>query len=205
MAIKFDSDRLIRLLEQSVERWHAAPLVHDAREPFLQRVSILHGYNFQIWHEEDQARITGAGDDEIGRVKRRIDPLNQYRNDAMEALDEHVLSQLQNDGVEAPEAAPLHSEAVGNIVDRLSILSLKAYHMAEETRREDAGGAHCRECETKLRVLQEQRADLAKALEDLGADLSQGRKRFKVYRQMKMYNDPNLNPVLYGAVPEDSV
>ena len=205
MAIRFDVDRLIRLLEQSVERWHAAPLVHDTREPFLHRVSILHGYNFQMWHEEDQARKTGVGDDVIGRVKRRIDPLNQHRNDAMEALDEYVAARLRDDGVEAPDDAPLHSEAVGSIVDRLSILSLKAYHMAEETRRENSGEAHRRQCEAKLRVLEEQRADLAKALQELGADLSQGRKRFKVYRQMKMYNDPNLNPVLYGAVQEDPV
>ena len=69
MAIRFDVDRLIHLLEQSVERWHAAPLGHDTREPFLHRVSIRHGYNFQMWHEEDQARKTGVGDDVIGRVK----------------------------------------------------------------------------------------------------------------------------------------
>ena len=199
MAAWFDPDTLLKLFDQSVERWHSAPIVHDERSPALHRANILHGFNFQLWHEEDQARAEGVDDTVIGQVKRRIDPLNQERNNAMEALDEWVLQALGEESVRAAPDAPQHSESVGSIVDRLSILSLKCYHMREETLRPEATPEHRQRCQAKLAILQEQRADLAAALRGLLDDLRQGRKRFKVYRQMKMYNDPFLNPVLYGA------
>ncbi len=197
MGIGIDVDRLVRRLETSVAQWHRAPLDHEDRDPILSQASELHGYNFQLWHQEDEARAKGVGDKVIGQVKRRIDSLNQARNDAIEALDEVILTRLR-DTVRTPADAPPHSETVGNIVDRLSILSLKIFHMEEETQREEAGDAHRIRCQAKLAVLQEQRGDLAGALGILLDDLTEGRKRFKVYRQMKMYNDPSLNPVLYG-------
>lgn len=199
MAAWFDSDSLLNLFDQSVERWHSAPIVHDARSPALHKADLIHGYNFQLWHEEDQARAEGVDDAVIGQVKRRIDPLNQDRNNAIEALDEWVLEALEAEGIRAPATAPLHSETIGSIVDRLSILTLKVYHMREQTLREDASDDHRGRCQARLAVLREQRADLAQALRALLDDLRHGRKRFKVYRQMKMYNDPSLNPVLYGA------
>ena len=157
----------------------------------------IHGFNFQLWHEEDDAREAGAADAVIGQVKKRIDPLNQQRNDAIEALDEWLVERLVQAGAAGADA-PLHSETVGTIVDRLSILTLKIFHMAEQTGREDATPEHRRQCEAKLAVLTEQRTDLALALGSLLEELSDGRKRLKVYRQMKMYNDPSLNPALYG-------
>ena len=204
MAALIDVQHLIRHFDQCVERWHSGPTVHDERDEPMLTASLIHGCNFELWHEEDQARARDVDDAVIGQVKRRIDPLNQKRNDAIEKLDEWVLASLKRQGGEAGAEAPLHSETVGNIVDRISILSLKVYHMREETLRHDADAAHGARCQEKLAILREQRADLAAALRVLLEELSRGRKRFKVYRQMKMYNDPALNPVLYGAPPKDS-
>jgi hypothetical protein len=192
-------EHLVRWFDRCVEQWHAAPIAHDGLAEPLLEASRLHGYNFELWHEEDQARARGADDATVGRVKRRIDPLNQRRNDAIEALDEWLLARLRESGVQPGPKEPLHSETVGSIVDRLSILSLKIYHMREETLRPDADAAHRARCAEKLAILREQREDLAAALRGLLEDLRQGRKRFKVYRQMKMYNDPDLNPLIYGA------
>jgi hypothetical protein len=205
MQALFDVERLIRLFDQCAERWHAAPIVHDERAEALLLASLIHGYNFALWHEEDLARAQGADDAAIGRVKRRIDPLNQSRNDAIEKLDEWILTTLRVQGLSPEGSAPLHSETVGAIVDRLSILTLRIFHMREESLREDASEAHRAGCHGKLAILLEQRADLAQALRALLDDLAAGRKRFKVYRQLKMYNDPELNPVLYrgsGDAPE---
>jgi Protein of unknown function (DUF4254) len=199
MDALFDANRLVRLHDGAVERWHAGPIVIDEREAFYRLALSNHAFNFQLWHEEDEARDSAADDAVIARVKRAIDGFNQQRNDAMERVDEWVLGALAAGGV-APEGdLPLHSETVGAIVDRLSILALKIYHMHEQTLRSDATQAHREACRAKLATLREQRADLAAALRALEADLRAGRKRFKVYRQMKMYNDPALNPVLYGG------
>jgi Protein of unknown function (DUF4254) len=198
MDALIDVDRLVHLHDQTVERWHTGPMVNDERDPFFALALTNHARNFDLWHEEDQARDPSADDAAIARVKRNIDGFNQQRNDAMERVDEWLLSTLAQAGVAQDIALPLHSESVGNIVDRLSILSLKIYHMREQTLREDAGEAHKAACRAKLAVLSEQRADLAQALRTLEADLRAGRKRFKVYRQMKMYNDPTLNPAVYA-------
>ena len=198
MDALIDVDRLVRLHDGTVERWHAGPIVNDEREPFFALALGNHACNFQLWHEEDRARDRAADDAVIAQVKRNIDRFNQQRNDAMERMDEWVLASLRAAGVAPDERQPLHSETVGSIVDRLSILALRIYHMHEQTQRADADEAHRSACRAKLAVLREQRADLAEALRLLEADLRRGRKRFKVYRQMKMYNDPRLNPVLYG-------
>jgi Protein of unknown function (DUF4254) len=198
MDALFDVGRLVRLHDAAVERWHAGPIVNDEREGFYARALANHAFNFQLWHQEDEARDRAADDAVIARVKRAIDGFNQQRNDAMERIDEWVLEALAAAGAAPDAALPLHSESVGSIVDRLSILSLRIYHMHEQTRRSDADEAHRQSCRAKLAILREQRADLAEALRGLEADLRTGRKRFKVYRQLKMYNDPALNPVLYG-------
>jgi Protein of unknown function (DUF4254) len=201
MDALIDTNRLVRLHDQTVERWHASPVVNEERDPFYLRALDNHAFNFRLWHEEDKARDAKADNGVIARVKRAIDGLNQQRNDAMERIDEWVLASLAAGGA-APEAgSPLHSETVGSIVDRLSILALRIFHMHEQTQRTDADEAHRAACTAKLAILREQRADLAEALHGLERDLREGRKRFKVYRQMKMYNDPKLNPVLYGKAP----
>jgi len=152
-----------------------------------------HQANFELWHEEDKARAPGVADAEIARVKRAIDVLNQRRNDLVEKMDVWLMERLvQND------AAPLHSETPGLMVDRLSILALKIYHTREEAHRTSATEEHRLRNAGRLALLEEQRDDLAGCLDALWAEVLKGARRFKLYRQLKMYNDPELNPAVYG-------
>ena len=152
-----------------------------------------HRANFELWHEEDKARAPEATDAEIARVKRAIDGLNQRRNDLVEKMDAWLMERLEQN-----DAAPLHSETPGLMIDRLSILALKIYHTCEESERASAGEAHRIRNKERLGLLQEQRDDLAGCLDALWAEVLGGKRRFKLYRQMKMYNDPELNPAVYG-------
>jgi hypothetical protein len=155
-----------------------------------------HQYNGLLWSEEDKARRTDVGYAAIAASKRLIDQYNQKRNDVVEVIDEAILSQLE--GVPRLADARLHSETAGAMIDRLSILCLKIYYMREQTQRQDAGTEHLAACSTKLQRLVMQRQDLGFCLDQLLTDAGQGRAYFKVYRQFKMYNDPTLNPYLYG-------
>jgi Protein of unknown function (DUF4254) len=152
-----------------------------------------HGANFELWHEEDKARSPEATDSDIAEVKHAIDRLNQKRNDLVEKMDVWLLERLEQN-----EHAPLHSETPGLMIDRLSILALKIYHTEEEQHRETATEAHRRRNADRLALLKEQRSDLAGCLDALWSEILQGTRRFKLYRQMKMYNDPELNPAVYG-------
>jgi hypothetical protein len=152
-----------------------------------------HRANFELWHQEDKARVPGAPDAEIVRVKRAIDSLNQRRNDLVEKMDLWLIDKLDQD-----ITAPLHSETPGLMIDRLSILALKIYHTREESCRASAAEQHRAKNAERLILLEEQRDDLAGCLDALWAEVLQGTRRFKLYRQMKMYNDPELNPAVYG-------
>ncbi|MGE0845010.1 MAG: DUF4254 domain-containing protein [Flavobacteriaceae bacterium] len=152
-----------------------------------------HWRNFSLWHEEDKARRDDMGADYVYRAKRAIDGYNQQRNNFIEKMDELLFTGL---GPFA-DALPMNSETPGMIIDRLSILSLKRFHMWEETVREDASAEHVAACKHKLAVIERQRDDLAAALDTLLADAAAGRRGFRVYYQFKMYNDPALNPELY--------
>ncbi|MCU1319439.1 MAG: hypothetical protein JWP98_957 [Edaphobacter sp.] len=152
-----------------------------------------HRANFDLWHEEDKARAPGATDTDIAKVKHAIDGLNQRRNDLAEKMDVWLLGTLEQN-----EEAPLHSETPGLMIDRLSILALKIYHTGEEAHRETATETHRQRNADRLALLEEQREDLAACLDVLWTEVLQGRRRFKLYRQMKMYNDPELNPAIYG-------
>lgn len=155
-----------------------------------------HRCNCLLWDEEDLARRRDVPDTEIAANKRAIDGYNQKRNDAMERVDEQVLALLPG----TPDGnARLNSETPGAMTDRLSILSLKIRHMRLQTYRTDVAREHVENCRLKLDRLIEQRADLASCLDRLLAECARGESRFKVYRQFKMYNDPALNPALYGA------
>ncbi len=155
-----------------------------------------HRCNCLLWDEEDLARRRNVPDSEIAANKRAIDGYNQKRNDAIERVDEELLNLLRE--IKNNERAKLNSETPGAMVDRLSILSLKIHHMRLQTLRSDVDSAHIDGCQAKLNRLVEQRTDLAACLDRLLAEAVRGETRFKVYRQFKMYNDPALNPALYG-------
>ncbi|MBN1352383.1 DUF4254 domain-containing protein [candidate division KSB1 bacterium] len=178
--------------------WHnefdAEPKNRDSFENIFFN---LHFFNFSLWHEEDEARRKDVSDAMIARVKRNIDKFNQQRNDSIEQLDKYIVTQLKQQNL-YKEGLPLNSETPGSIIDRLSIISLKVYHMAEQTRRTDATQAHLQACQDKLNTLIIQKNDLSTCLSELIADYAEGRKTMRVYFQFKMYNDPNLNPALYG-------
>jgi Protein of unknown function (DUF4254) len=152
-----------------------------------------HVANFDLWHEEDKARAPEATDTDIAEVKHAIDRLNQKRNDLVEKMDVWLLERLDQN-----EQAPLHSETPGLMIDRLSILALKIYHTQEEEHRVTATEAHRQRNSDRLALLKEQRSDLAGCLDVLWSEILKGTRRFKLYRQMKMYNDPELNPAVYG-------
>jgi hypothetical protein len=160
------------------------------------RIEENHCFNSLLWDEEDMARRTDVDAADIAEGKRRIDRYNQKRNDAVEAIDEAILSALQH--VVREPTARLNSETAGSMIDRLSILSLKILHMRHQAERIDVPQEHTAVCAARLQKLGEQRRDLAFCLDALLAGARSGSAYFKVYRQFKMYNDPHLNPYLYG-------
>lgn len=148
------------------------------------------------WHLEDIIRNPEIEPVEALKIKRRIDKSNQDRTDLVELIDSYMLDKYKN--VEVKENATINTESPAWAIDRLSILALKIYHMRIEATREGADEKHKAECQKKLDVLLEQRKDLSSAIDQLLADIEAGNKYMKVYKQMKMYNDPALNPVLYA-------
>lgn len=149
------------------------------------------------WHMEDVVRNPDIDPVEGLQWKRRIDKSNQERTDVVEFIDSFFLEKYKD--VVANPGAKINSESPAWVIDRLSILALKIYHMEEETTRLDASEAHKNSCQEKLSILLTQRTDLSNSLDELIADIESGTKYMKVYKQMKMYNDPALNPVLYKS------
>lgn len=148
------------------------------------------------WHYEDIIRDPNIDPVEALTLKRKIDKSNQDRTDLVEMIDSYFLDKYKD--VAVCEDATINTESPAWAIDRLSILALKIYHMNEEVLRTDVTPEHHAQCEKKLNVLLEQQKDLSTAINQLLADIEAGHKYMKVYKQMKMYNDPNLNPVLYG-------
>ncbi len=147
------------------------------------------------WHLEDIIRDPHINPEEALGLKRRIDRSNQDRTDLVEEIDSYFRQKYS--GVNPLPDARLNTESPAWAVDRLSILALKIWHMQEQTERTDADADHISRCQAKLDVLKEQQVDLSTAIDQLLEDIEAGRKYMKVYRQMKMYNDPSTNPVLY--------
>ncbi len=192
---------ITRLHDESTLRWHLEQSLPNPRVPEADLLDLAlahHRANFDLWHEEDRVREPDASDADVARLKHSIDTLNQKRNDLVEALDRLLLTAA---GEQSPDA-PLHSESPGLILDRLSVLALKLYHTDEETRRPTASEAHHLHNLARLDLIREQRLDLAACLDELWHQVRSGRRRFKLYRQFKMYNDPDLNPVIYTHKPE---
>ena len=193
------------------EAWLATPGWPTAVTPapdgdLWHGVQANHRHNSQLWAEEDLARRTTVAAADIAANKRNIDGFNQARNDATERVDEILLVALGLvDAASARSDAPLatvvagarlNSETAGSMIDRLSILALKAHAMRQQTQRSDVDDAHRAASQVKLERLQQQRQDLAACLDALLADAQAGRAYFKIYRQFKMYNDPRFNPEL---------
>lgn len=147
------------------------------------------------WHLEDIVRNPMIDPVEGLALKRRIDASNQQRTDMVEFIDSYFLQLYQN--ATPKTTATINTESPAWAIDRLSILALKIYHMNAEVIRTDASDAHKKACTDKLNILLEQRVDLSKAIDELLTDIETGNKYMKVYKQMKMYNDESLNPVLY--------
>jgi hypothetical protein len=201
------AELIVNLQDRETRAWHraAAEAPDQQLEPqtesgsdWLGLVSRQHRANFELWHIEDEARAPGASDAELAGVKRRVDRSNQRRNDLAEELDRALLAWLEPKGLPNPAAA-LHSESPGLMIDRLSILALKTHHTREEAERADAPAGYAQRNLERLAILEEQRADLAACLDALWRETLAGTRRFKLYRQLKMYNDPSLNPAIYRA------
>lgn len=194
-----DVQSITDLHRLTVYRWHRQIEPDNLYEGFLKLACAQHQCNYLLWHEEDMARDPTATDGQIAQVKRNIDRLNQMRNDRIEQLDEALLQELKDQGVSPEHTAPVNTETTGSTIDRLSILALRIYHMEEQADRPEAAPAHRQRATQRLSILYEQHRDLSRSLGELLEDLHEGRKRLKVYRQFKMYNDPSLNPRIYGT------
>lgn len=190
----------VKIFDTSIEDYHQFDDVNRPEaNPYMPHSfeSYLYSKNWidtVQWHLEDIMRIPELEPVIFIETKRRIDRMNQKRVDAVEKLDDIFLDYFQN---YLEPAAPINSETPAWILDRLSILRLKIWHMREQTLRTDVPEEHIDQCTVKLNVLTDQNEDLICCYDQLHAEILEGKRKFKLYRQMKMYNDKNLNPQLY--------
>lgn len=173
---------------------HILNFLNQEKTQLNRLISDIVIINCFLWHEEDKARAKRFSDSMIAGIKRTIDVTNQRRANKSEEIDKYILDRLTKFNIKISERTPLNSETPGSIIDRLSILALKIYHMAEHTRRRDCSKEHIEKCKSKLNVLLEQKKDLLTCFDKLIKDLLKGKKRLKMYYQFKMYNDPSTNP-----------
>ena len=194
------SDFAFKIFEESIRKYHVTDDVYQSFEnpyPKNEIAHLLYRKNWidtVQWHYEDIIRNPDIEPKEALVLKRKIDASNQDRTDLVEYIDSYFLEKYQS--VEKKEDATINTESPAWAIDRLSILALKIHHMHEETTRADASEEHREKCSKKLQVLLEQKKDLSTAIDQLLADIEAGAKYMKVYKQMKMYNDEELNPIL---------
>jgi hypothetical protein len=201
--LPFSSSQVTSLHDRCTASWHReVPAVPPSLAGLERAVAEQHLANFELWHAEDSARTPEASDHDIAHIKHFIDRANQRRNDLTEQCDVLLLNFLSQQNLPVP-GAELHSESPGLILDRLSILSLKLFHTREEIDRPGAPPGHSERNRERLRILLEQRDDLAASLDRLWQQVLNGRRSFKLYRQLKMYNDPALNPAVYRPQAKD--
>jgi len=196
------SDFAFNIFQESIDTYHikddvyqefSNPYPKDKVEHLLYRKNWIDTVQ---WHYEDIIRDPQIDPVAALDLKRKIDASNQDRTDLVEYIDSYFLNKYQS--VHVKEEATINTESPAWAIDRLSILALKIYHMQEEVNRTDASPEHIKKCSGKLAVLLEQKKDLSTAIDQLLADIEAGEKYMKVYKQMKMYNDDELNPVLRG-------
>jgi len=191
-----------KIFQRSIDDYHVADHVDTpVKNPYAAGSfeALLYAKNWidtVQWHLEDIIRLPDINPVEGIAIKRRIDKSNQDRTDLVEKIDDYFLEQFRN-VTPAPQAR-INSETPAWLLDRMSILMLKIYHMKEQTERKDATPEHVAKTAAKLQVLLEQQGDMALAFDEMMEDIGSGKRRFKVYRQMKMYNDASLNPMLYA-------
>jgi hypothetical protein len=192
-------NQLTSLQFDAVEYWHDRKFVPLKPENDLCAIILeQHRFNFDLWHEEDIARSPDVSDTAIAQVKRRIDQLNQKRNDGIERIDAAIIELLIETGVTPQPDARINTETPGSAIDRLSIMSLRIFHLQEQFQRSDVGWEHQQLVSQRLDRCTQQHADLSQSLTELLDDIFSGNKILKVYHQFKMYNDPTMNPYLYN-------
>ncbi len=199
------SDKANKIFQEVIEKYHVINTVgQDFQNPYDEKKNLIEHLLFRKcwidtvqWHYEDIIRDPNIDPVAALKLKRQIDASNQDRTDMVEYIDSYFLDKYKD--VQPKEDATINSESPAWAIDRLSILALKIYHMDEEANREDASAEHKQACQNKLNVLLEQRVDLSTAIDQLLQDIENGDKYMKVYKQMKMYNDEELNPVLRGT------
>ena len=203
--IILSTEPILPIFNQAIEDYHKFDDVnHPCENPYDEKTIEWYLYNkvwidTVQWHLEDLIRDPNIDPVEALKLKRRIDKSNQDRTDLVEMIDYYY--QLLFQRVEPLPDATLNTESPAWAIDRLSILQLKIYHMKAEVVREDVNKEHKTKCQAKLDVLIEQNQDLCTAIDQLMECYKKGEKVMKVYMQMKMYNDPALNPILYGQKP----
>lgn len=196
------TDSSIQIFNRSINDYHKtdnvdAPICNPYEEKSIEFYLYLKNWIDTVqWHLEDIIRNPEIDPVEALAIKRRIDKSNQDRTDLVEMIDSYFLEKFSS--VKVAEDATINTESPAWAVDRLSILELKIFHMKVEVERPDAASEQRAKCQQKLNVLLEQEKDLSSAIDMLLCDMENGRKYMKVYKQMKMYNDPSLNPVLYA-------
>ncbi|MHC5201121.1 DUF4254 domain-containing protein [Myroides sp. LJL119] len=195
------SELAFPIFEQSIQDYHKfdnvdQPISNPYPKDDIKHLLYLKNWIDTVqWHFEDIIRDPQIDPVQALSLKRRIDASNQERTDMVEYIDSYFLQKYKD--VQIKQDAKINSESPAWAIDRLSILALKIYHMKEEANREQASADHRAKCQAKLDVLLEQKKDLTTAIDDLLVDIASGAKYMKVYKQMKMYNDEELNPVLY--------
>ena len=196
------SEFAFKIFNDSIEKYHVKDDVYQSFENPYSKEEIEHllyrknWIDTVQWHYEDIIRDPDINPTDALVLKRKIDASNQDRTDLVEFIDSYFLKKYQS--VEVKPNATINTESPAWAIDRLSILALKIYHMKEEATRSDAALAHREKCQAKLEVLLEQKSGLSQAIDQLLADIESGIKYMKVYKQMKMYNDEELNPILRG-------
>lgn len=190
----FRGEQLIEWFDDLTELWHdTAPLKPNDTSSPKGLTQWVHYKNFVVWHLEESVRQNDIADDEFVHAEKTIDAHNMKRLEAIEQIDIWIDNVLQSADVKASKDAGINSESPGSIVDRLSILVLKIYHMHRHVQDDKLKQSEQKKLELQLRVLQEQLDDLATALDQLLLEIRQGKKRHKVYRQFKIYNDPSFH------------
>lgn len=193
-----DVARVLKLHGDAVAQWHQSK-IENTETDYLELVCQQHIFNIDLWHEEDVARSPDVTNERIAEVKRAIDRLNQARNDHIEKIDDWLTAECHRLGIAPQAGARQNTETPGSAIDRLSIMALRLYHYREQLERDDVEPEHVARVQARVALCEEQRRDLSRSLEELLQDITEGRRLHKTYRQMKMYNDPTLNPYLYKA------